>query len=290
LSDCFFTTCIERPSSSRRRFFCKSALTMLMLPIWLSAQTGTNAKKLTEEDRIELLRGLGSEFATVRAFLPRSQRPLPFPSDGNYDKEKWQEMGRQMGAAARVGDQVQITRVGIEPNRIILDINGGLRQRRGSLKDHVQIGASGPVMTSTTATQQPQTGTAALGTTIEVMFPEGVPGLKADDVKKILRPVLEFDKETATENYVDNLPEPVQQAIKAKKAIVGMDRDQVVLAMGKPRHKERSTQDGNELEDWVYGDPPGKVTFITFHGSKVAKVKEAYADIGGSTATPLPPR
>ena len=91
---------------------------MLMLPIWLSAQTGTGAKKLTEEDRIELLRGLGSEFATVRAFLPRSQRPLPFPSDGNYDKEKWQEMGRQMGAAARVGDQVQITRVGIMSNRV----------------------------------------------------------------------------------------------------------------------------------------------------------------------------
>jgi hypothetical protein len=264
---------------------------MLMLPVWLSAQTNASSKKLTEEDRIELLRGLGSEFATVKAFLPRSQRPLPFPSDGNYDKEKWQEMGKQMGAAARIGDQVQITKVGIEPNRIILDINGGLRQRRGSLRDHIQIGVSGPATSSSTVTQQPQGGgTAVIGTTIEVIFPEGVPGLKADDVKKILKPVLEFDKESATENYLDNLPEPVQQAIKAKKAIVGMDRDQVLLAMGKPRHKERTTQDGNELEDWVYGDPPGKVTFITFQSAKVAKIKEAYADLGGSTAAPLPPR
>jgi len=257
----------------------------LTLPILLNAA----GKKLTEEDRIELLRGLGSEFAIVKAFLPRSQRPLPFPSDGNYDKEKWQEMGKAMGAAARVGDQVQITRVEIEPNRLVLDINGGLRGKRGSWKDHVSIGMSGPVSTSTRV-DQPQNGTSVAGTTIEIIFPEGVPGLKADDVKRILKPVLEFDKESATENYVETLPEPVQQAIKAKKVIVGMDRDQVLLAMGKPRHKERSVKDGSELEDWVYGDPPGKVTFVTFENSKVSKVKEAYADIGGSTATPLPPR
>ena len=257
----------------------------MTLPILLNAA----GKKLTEEDRIELLRGLGSEFAIVKAFLPRSQRPLPFPSDGNYDKEKWQEMGKAMGAAARVGDQVQITRVEIEPNRLVLDINGGLRGKRGSWKDHVSIGMSGPVSTSTRV-DQPQNGTSVAGTTIEIIFPEGVPGLKADDVKRILKPVLEFDKESATENYVETLPEPVQQAIKAKKVIVGMDRDQVLLAMGKPRHKERSVKDGSELEDWVYGDPPGKVTFVTFENSKVSKVKEAYADIGGSTATPLPPR
>ena len=260
-------------------------MAILILPIFLSTSVSAG-KKLTEEDRIELLRGLGSEFATVKAYLPRSQRPLPFPSDGNYDKEKWQEMGKAMGAAARVGDQVQITRVGIEPDRLILDINGGLKGHRGSWKDHVSLGVGG----NTRPINQTQNGTSPGGTTIEVMFPEGVPGLKADEVKKILKPVLEFDKETATENYVEKLPEPIREAIKAKKAIVGMDHDQVLLAMGKPRHKERTVKDGNELEDWVYGDPPGKVTFITFEGSKVSKIKEAYADLGGSTATPLPPR
>ena len=67
-----------------------------------------------------------------------------------------------------------------------------------------------------------------------------------------------------------------------------MDRDQVLLAIGKPRHKERNiTNDGDELEDWIYGDPPGKITFVTFGGSKVTAIKEAYADIGGSTAPPL---
>ena len=67
-----------------------------------------------------------------------------------------------------------------------------------------------------------------------------------------------------------------------------MDRDMVLLALGRPRHKERSvTKDGVESEDWIYGEPPGKITFVTFAGSKVVQIKEAYADIGGSTAPPL---
>ena len=292
-SEFCFTTYTRPPFSSRRRFFSRTTLTLLtvlILPACLPVCLNAAAKKLTDEDRIELLRGLGSEFATVKAYLPRSQRPLPFPSDGNYDKEKWQEMGRAMGTAARVGDQVQITRVEIEETRLVLDINGGLRGHRGSWKDHVQIGVGGPVNTSSTQVNQPQNGTTVAGTTIEIFVPEGVSGLKADDVKRILKPVLDFDKETATENYVEKLPEPVQAAIKAKKALVGMDRDEVLLALGKPRHKERTVKEGNELEDWVYGLPPGKMTFVTFEGSKVSKVKEAYADLGGSIATPLPPR
>src|SRR5271163_1931265 len=35
-----------------------------------------------------------------------------------------------------------------------------------------------------------------------------------------------------------------------------------------------------------HGDPPGKITFVTFTGSKVTKIDEAYADLGGSTAQP----
>jgi hypothetical protein len=113
--------------------------------------------------------------------------------------------------------------------------------------------------------------------------------VKAADIKKMLAPVLDFEKETATENYVEKLPEPIQNAIKANKAIEGMDREMVVMALGKPRHKERNTdKDGTEIEDWIYGDPPGKITFVTFANSKVIRIKEAYADIGGSTAPSLP--
>ena len=69
-----------------------------------------------------------------------------------------------------------------------------------------------------------------------------------------------------------------------------MDKDQVLLALGKPRSKSReTTQAGDELEDWVYGEPPGKITFVQFDDGKVAKISESYANVGGMTAPPLPP-
>ncbi len=242
-------------------------------------------QKLTEDERVEILRGVLSEYATVKAFLPRSKKPLPFDSTGAWDKQDWARAGQEFGPAARVGDLVQITHVDIENDKIVLEINNGMKGKgRGSWKDHVQIGV-GPTMSPI---NRQQNSNSPGGTSIALLFNGPIPSVKADDIKKILTPVLDFDQQSAAGNYVEKLPEPIQKAIKANKAIVGMDRDQVLLAMGKPRHKERNvTNDGAETEDWIYGDPPGKITFVTFGGSKVTAVKEAYADLGGSTAPPL---
>jgi hypothetical protein len=43
-----------------------------------------------------------------------------------------------------------------------------------------------------------------------------------------------------------------------------------------------------EVEDWVYGTPPGKITFVTFNGDKVIKVKESYAGLGTAVHDPPP--
>lgn len=240
--------------------------------------------KLTEDDKIDILRGVLSEYATVKVLLPRSKKPLPFQSDGVWNKEIWDQSAREFGAAARVGDLVQITHLDIEDNKILIEINNGTRGQRGSWKDHVQVG----VGTQTRPINTQQNSNAPAGTSIVLLFGVPVPSIQATDIKKILAPVLDFDTQSAADNYFDKLPEPIQKAIKANKVIVGMDRDQVLLAIGKPRHKERNvSNDGAETEDWIYGDPPGKITFVTFGGAKVTAVKEAYADIGGSTAPPL---
>ena len=42
--------------------------------------------------------------------------------------------------------------------------------------------------------------------------------------------------------------------------------------------------DGEEQEDWIYGEPPGRVTFVTFAANKVIRIKETYAGLGGSIA------
>ena len=257
---------------------------LLAVGVSLGIPAWANDKKLTEEDRIEILRGLTAEYATVKSYLPRSKKPLPFESNGVYDKKKWEELGRELGPAARVGDLVQITHVGIENDRILLEINNGLK-KKGHWYDHVEVG-----MGNRTNPIGQQDSNAPGGTYIALLFDQQIPALKATEIKKMLLPILDFEKHSATENYVDKLPEPVQKAIKENKAIEGMDREQVLLALGKPRHKERGNKDGDEIEDWIYGEPPGKITFVTFNGSKVVRVKDAYADMGGSTAAPLPPR
>ncbi len=258
------------------------AASLLLSTLWPTAARAQ--LKLTEDDKIDILRGIDSEFATVKVLLPRSKKPLPFQSDGGWNKEIWDQSAREFGAAARVGDLVQVTHLDIADNKIVIEINNGMRGQKGSWKNHVQIGV-GPTM-SPISTQQ--NSNAPAGTSIVLLFGVPIPDLQAADVKKILAPVLDFDKQSAADNYFDKLPEPIQNAIKSHTVIVGMDRDQVLLSIGKPRHKERNvSNDGAETEDWIYGEPPGKITFVTFIGSKVTAVKDAYADIGGSTAPPL---
>jgi hypothetical protein len=236
--------------------------------------------KLTTDERVEIVRGLMAEYATVKQFLPRSKKPLPFESDGNYDKKRWEQIGKEFGPAARVGDLVQITKVTLEGDKILLEINGGLKSGR-KWYERIEVGMG----TRTTPVSSGANPTA--GSNIEVLFHKPLKGLKAADVKKMLAPVLDFDKRSATELYAETLPPEVQKAIKEKRAESGMDKEQVVLALGRPAHKQRETKDGIELEDWIYGTPPGRIVFVTFQGEKVVKVKESYAGLG-SEAAPLP--
>src|SRR5690349_14869934 len=85
------------------------------------------AEKFTEEDRIELIRGLTAEYATVKSLLPRSHKALEFDSKGTWDKKQWSDIAKESGPAARNGDLVQVTKVDIEGDRIVLQINGGYR-------------------------------------------------------------------------------------------------------------------------------------------------------------------
>jgi hypothetical protein len=254
-----------------------SLFTVVALPV-----VALGEDKLGFDDRVELVRGLTAEFATLKAFLPRSKKPLPFESTGKYDAKLWEEVGKDLGPAARTGDQIQITKVTLEHDKIVLEINGGIKSGR-KWYDHVQVGMgnpSGPIG---------QSGTPTAGTYIEILFHKPLPAMKTADVKKMLAPVMDFEKRSATELYAENLPPEIQQAIKEKRAREGMDREQVILALGRPVNKSRETKDGLELEDWIYGKPPGRITFVTFNGNKVIKVKESYAGLGAEAAAPLPP-
>jgi hypothetical protein len=256
----------------------------VLLAFLAVASLNADQKKLSVDQRVEILRGLTSEFATVKVPLPRSRKPLDVKTDGSYDKTQWTELGKALGPAARTGDLVQVTHVEIEKDSIILEINGGMRAK-GGWKDHVSIGMGG----ATNPVNGGQPTNAPGGTTIALRFGEPIGETTSAEIKKMLQPVLDFNQQSATEQYTATIPPEVKKAIEEKKVMVGMDRDQVVMALGKPVHKSRETKDGVENEDWIYGNPPGRMTFVTFTGAKVTKVKETYAGLGGSVAeTPRP--
>ncbi|HEV2445840.1 MAG TPA: hypothetical protein VGS58_07965 [Candidatus Sulfopaludibacter sp.] len=242
-------------------------------------------KLLTVEDRIELTRGLTAEYATVKALLPRSKKPLEFDSTGTYDKKAWTAIARESGPAARTGDLVQVTKIEIESDRLVLQINGGFKGGR-KWYDGVQIGM-GPTMDPAQVPISQGDSNAPGGTSIVILFHKPLEPMKAADVKKMMAPVLDFEKHSVTEIYSETLPAETQKAIKDKRVIEGMNHEQVLMAMGRPQHKSREpNSEGIEQEDWVYGVPPGKITFVTFNGDKVVKVKEAYAGLGTSVQNP----
>jgi len=219
-----------------------------------------------------------AEYATVKTLLPISKKTLDFHTDGTWDKALWKATEKEFGPAGCVGDLIQVTHLTIDKDRIVFQLNGGAR---GSWTQHVEAGMG------QTAPIDPATN-APGGTTLALVFDGLIGQVTSAEVKQMLKPVLDFEKETATESHIENLPEPIKEAIRKQKAIEGMNRDQVLIAIGRPIRKDRETKDGKEIEDWIYGEPPGRVTFVTFAGDKVIRVKETYAGLGGSVAETAP--
>lgn len=239
-------------------------------------------EKLTVEDRIELTRGLTAEYGTMKVLLPRSKKALEFNADGTYDKRAWSDIAKESGPAARTGDLVQITKITLERDRIVFEINGGFKGGRKWYQG-VQVGignTTAPVSTNNDSN-------APGGTSMVLLFHKPLEPIKASEIKKMLAPVLDFEKHSVTEVYSETLPPEVQKAIKEKRVTEGMNHEQVIMAMGRPVHHEREVKDGMELEDWVYGKAPGKITFVTFNGDKVIKVKDAYAGLGTQVNEPV---
>lgn len=241
------------------------------------APAADKTDKLTLEDRVELTRGLSAEYANAKVLLPRSKKPLEFNAQaGTYDKQGWSAIAKESGPAARSGDTVQVTKVELFDDHIVMQINGGYKGGRKWYQGVQVVGTMG----NTVPMGNNSDVNAPGGTSIVVMFHKSIEGMKATEVKKLLAPVLDFDRHSVTEIYSETLPPEVRQAIKDKHVLVGMDHDQVRMALGQPAHKERQTKDGVDFEDWVYGAPPGKIVFVTFTGDKVVKVKEDFAGLG----------
>ena len=236
------------------------------------------ADKLQEESKLALIRFVSGEFAKASKSLPAGKEGFQMYADKPLNSEILDRAVATHGAAIHVGDNCQITKLDFHDHAIWVDVNGGGRGKKRFL-DHLQIGMGGaPMPTSkvTTENQGPPGLQPGMGSTIILEFSKVIPDLTPDELKQLLAPLLDFSKQrSASVQWFDTLPAEMKKAIQDRRPLIGMDREMVVAAIGKPGHKvrERDT-DGNDIEDWIYGTPPAKTIFVRFIGDRVSSIKQ----------------
>ncbi|PYT79545.1 MAG: hypothetical protein DMG40_15670 [Acidobacteria bacterium] len=233
---------------------------------------------LQETSKLTLIRFVSGEFAKALKSLPAGKEGFNFPVGKPLDAQLLDRAVATHGAAVNSGDNVQITGLQFRAHQIIVDINGGGRGKH-HWRDHLQIGIGGPhptVQSSSTQETGPPGLQPGMGSTIFLDFIKFVPDMTPDELKKILSPFLNFQNErSASVQWIDTLPPEMKKAIQERRPVVGMDREEVVAAMGKPDHKVRERDsDGNDIEDWIYGQPPSKTVFVRFTGDHVTKIEQ----------------
>lgn len=251
----------------------------LTLPDFLFAVDGNappKSSKLKPQSELQIVRYVSSEFAKVVKPLPASKKGFRMQAGKPVDENDLRQALTLGGAAANPGDTVQITKIQFREKEIVIDINGGAK-RHYRLRDHLQIGMGGAPMPTGTTTSTATGGHSRLpGATLVLDFGGPVPDMSPDDLKKDLSGFLDFSKErSAAVEWVDTLPPQFKEAIKDRKAIVGMDHEMVIAALGWPDRKVRERDpNGVQTEDWIYGQPPARTVFVTFAGDKVIQVRQ----------------
>jgi hypothetical protein len=242
------------------------------------AQNGAKAGPLQDSSKLSLVRYVSGEYA-------KATKPLPAGKDGfivhigqPLDINMLDRQVATHGAAVNTGDHVQITKLEFRDRQIIVDLNGGGRGKK-RLRDRIHLEIGGMPTARTTTTQEdsgPPGLQPGLGSTLYLDFAQALPDLTPEDLKKLLAPFLDFTRQrSASLQWFDTLPIEMKKAIQDRKPVVGMDREEVVAAIGKPEHKVRERDaEGNDIEDWIYGQPPSKTVFVRFTGPHVTSVKQ----------------
>jgi len=233
--------------------------------------TAHSSGPLRPESRLLLVRYVDGEFGKLVQSLPGGKKGFRIVVGKPINTQKLSDTLRLYGTAAVRGDTVQITGLEIRSQEIIVQINGGTK-KHFNWRQHLQVGignTGSPPPESTPLVQ-------VTGANLILDYGRPVPDMSPDDLKNDLSAMLDFSKQhSATVNWIDTLPQQFQDAIKDHRAVVGMDSEMVLAAMGRPEHKVREkSPEGNETEDWIYGGPPARTTFVTFAGDTVIRVKE----------------
>lgn len=228
--------------------------------------------KMSEQTRMTVIRGLNAELVFIRRPFPMGQKGLSI-RDGKVSPSE-QEVERLIagfGPAVKPGDRAHITNIRFKgDNAIVFEINGGPKKKK-KWYEHIEVGGAGGSVPVTDPSADPNANPR--GSFVELQFDKYVPEMSIEQIKTLLKPVFDFNAKSAAEAYMDTLPPKLKDAIKNHQVLVGMNREMVTYALGRPPKKHRE-QDGNtEYEEWIYGEPPKQVQFVRFVGDEVVRLE-----------------
>lgn len=248
----------------------------ILLLLAMSTGLASAEDKLSDAQRQEIIRAFLAESPFVHRAFPRGKGGVRIAEDGKITPSE-AELNRliaQSGPAAKPGERVRISAVRFVHRGIIFDINGGpVKHKKWS--DHINVGIGGLDPGASQAKQiDPNADLTYNGSVVLLTLKEDVASLTADHIKDLLAPVLDFKAKNVAEAYQKSLPPLIAAAIKAHHALVGMDKEMVTCAMGRPPRRLRESQEGQDYEEWIYGAPPHDVEFIRFVDDKVVRIED----------------
>ncbi len=251
------------------------AIVVLLLAPGLST---ADDSKLSTAQRQQIIREFLAEHPFVHRALPRGKAGVRIEGDKiTPSQAELSQIVDQFGVAAKPGDRARITAIHFVHHAIVFEINGGPVKRK-SWRDRVSVGMGGA---DPTQNPQPQAQpsdqdiyTASSGSSVTLVLKDEAASLTTAQVKELLAPVLDFNSMTVAEAYQKSLPPRLAEAVKDHHALVGMDKDMVTYALGRPPQRVRENKDGKDYEEWIYGTPPQDVEFIRFLNDRVVSIED----------------
>ena len=247
-------------------------LPIVFLAVAACGADNKETSAITEQHRVELIRTFNSDLVYIRTQFPMGKVGLTL-KDGKISPsgEKLQELLALWGPSVKPGDRAMITKFDIHGDRIHFEINGG-PVRKAKWYQHIQVGMNGGMASPGGGQTDPINNPR--GSYVDLVFDHHIPDLTAEQLKQMLLPVFDFDSKSPLDAYLESVPPKAKQAIKDHHVLVGMNREMVIYAKGRPEKKIREKQDdGTEYEDWIYGEPPQDVDFVRVIGDEVVRVE-----------------
>src|SRR6266403_534015 len=249
--------------------FGRFPLLVVLLVSSLALAENTPPPRMTKQTRQEIIRVFNAELCYVRTNFPMGKTGLKLKNGVVTPKgDDLQHLMSLWGPAAKPGDQARITDIAIKDNYIHFELNGGpVKKQKWYQRIEVQgAGGSTPIAPS-------DSNANARGSFVDVYFDEYVPEMTGPEVKQVLRPVFDFDAKSPLEAYLETVPPKIKEAIKNHHVLVGMNREMVMYAKGRPPKKLREHADEVDFVLLMIRRPPQDVDFVRFVGEEVARVE-----------------